>query len=125
MDRSTIKLKLDLKGFDETPFVSVLDKCVSEGIRFETLRSLGDTPENRLSLYDLNKEISRDIPARGEFYSFEEYGDVRFNRIAYDPEGVVLAMDQQSWVGLSLFSNWTSKGFFFNDYAINNPLNYL
>ena len=106
---------LNLGDFDETPFVSALETCESAGIRFETLESLGDTAENRRNLYDLNKECSADIPARGDFYTLEEYIDFRFNRVAYDPKGVILALDQPSWVGLSISSNWDSKGFFFNE----------
>lgn len=115
MERPNVKLKLDLAGFSEAPFVSVLERCGSEGIGFETMHSLGDTARNRRKLYELNKTCSRDIPARGAFYSYDEYSRVRFERSCYDPRGVVLALDGDAWIGMAASADWSDKGFVFND----------
>ncbi len=115
MNRPTVKLKLDLRSFDEGPFVSVLKTCEKAGIRFETMLTVGDTPANRLKLYELNRDCSRDIPARGAFFSFDDYRQARFERPVYDPRGIMLALDQDLWAGMAASSNWSHKGFVFNE----------
>ena len=37
------------------------------------MANLGDTPEFRRALYELQKTCSADIPECGEFYTFDEY----------------------------------------------------
>ena len=76
------------------------------------MESLGDTQEHRTALYDLNKTISEDIPGRGEFFTFDEFTEFRFD-FHYDPTGVQLALIDSVWVGLSAFTNWSEKGFVF------------
>ena len=115
MDRPSVKLKLDLKTFDETPFLPILEACLDAGLGFESLRTLGDTAEHRRRLYDLNKACSADIPGRGAFYSIEDYSKARFERDCYDPKGVLIALDRQAWVGLAVSSDWSAKGFVFNE----------
>ena len=54
------------------PFLPQLEACIRAGIALTTMENIDDSPENRRQLYGLNKACSRDIPARGAFYTFEE-----------------------------------------------------
>ncbi|MFF7373304.1 GNAT family N-acetyltransferase [Streptomyces tricolor] len=99
-----VKLELDVAAFDAPRFETYVSRCRADGIRLATLAELGDTPEHRRALYDLNKECSADIPERGEFYSFEEYAERRFEAAGYDPRGVVIALDGETWVGMAATS---------------------
>lgn len=110
--RRFLKLRLDLSAFDETA-VAGAGPSPDAGIRYETLASLGDTPENRWLLYELNKECSADIPGRGAFYDFPEYVAKRLDQPTFDPDAVILALDGYRWVGMSAVSDWTSRGFMF------------
>lgn len=51
------------------------------------------------ALYELNKLCSADIPGRGAFYSYEEYIAGRINVPSYAAAGVILAVDEGTWVG--------------------------
>jgi RimJ/RimL family protein N-acetyltransferase len=110
-----VKLKLDLASFDERPFRRYVECCEEEGIQFATMSSLGDTDRERRKLYELNRECSRDIPGRGVFYSYDEYVKTRIAVAAYSPPGIVVALDEREWIGMSAISDWRSKGFMFNE----------
>jgi RimJ/RimL family protein N-acetyltransferase len=100
-----VKLELDVASFDERRFEEYVARCHAEGIHLTTLAELGDTPEHRRALYDLNKECSADIPERGEFFSYDEFTERRIAVPSYDPRGVVLALDGDAWIGMSATSD--------------------
>lgn len=114
MSRPIIKLRLDLAGFDEEEFLPILRRCEKDGISFVTMEQLGDTRANRYALYELNKLCSKDIPGRGPFFDYPEFVRRRFGN-SYDPSGVILALHEPRWVGLSATSNWSQKDFAFNE----------
>lgn len=114
MDKPIVKLKLNLELFDENAFTSALALAQSNGISFSTMQDLGDTERNRRKLYELNKICSADIPERGEFFSYEEFCKRRYGR-SYDPAGAIVAQYDSEWVGLTVTSNWSRKGFVFNE----------
>ncbi|MFD5897432.1 GNAT family N-acetyltransferase [Streptomyces sp. NPDC060366] len=99
-----VRLELDLDAFDDARFEPYLQRCRQAGIEFTTMAAVGDTAEHRRALYDLNKTCSADIPERGKFYTFDEYVAQRIETPTYDPEGVVLALDGGSWVGMATTS---------------------
>jgi hypothetical protein len=110
-----IRLQLDVTDFDLARFRPYVDKCRTSGIRLTTLSELGDTPENRRALYELNKECSADIPERGEFHTFDEYHRLRIDVPSYDPRGVVLALDGEEWIGMAATSDHRGSGYVFNE----------
>ena len=108
-------MKLDLVAFDEAPFAAYLERCARDGVRFETMASLGDAGEERRRLYELNRTCSSDIPGRGPFFSFEEYVTARLAVPTYAPAGTVVALARDEWIGLAAVSDWRAKGFAFNE----------
>jgi GNAT superfamily N-acetyltransferase len=70
---------------------------------------------SRRRVYDLNKVTAADIPGRGPFFSFEEYEQRRFGHAGYRAEGVILAVDDAQWVGLTQVSLHTRDHFAFNE----------
>lgn len=110
MEREFIKLVLDLSIFDERPFASEIKSCMDQGISFSSIAELGDTEANRLRLYELNKLCSRDIPGRGEFFSYEEFSQRRFGE-HYDPCGVIIGIFGNQWIGMCATSNHSAEVF--------------
>lgn len=102
--RHFFRSTLDLGVFDETPFLASLHTAQAHGIAFATLAALGDTPDMRRRVYELNKVTAGDIPGRGPFYTFEEYEQQRFGHAGYRAEGMFLALKGAEWVGLSQVS---------------------
>lgn len=109
-----IKLKLALDSFDESRFTGVVERSERSGISFETMASLGDTTPIRMQLYQLNKICSADIPARGEFFTVDEFFEKKFAQ-GYDPSGVIIALSKGNWIGMSANSNWQQHNFIFNE----------
>lgn len=113
--RQAFHFSLDVASFEERPFLHHLTRNQNNGIQFTTLVELGDTPEHRRLLYELNKTCSADIPGRGPFFTFAEYCKVRFENPAYRPNGVVLALDGAKWVGMSAGTYHQQGNFVFNE----------
>ena len=112
MDRQIVKLKLDVNSFDERDFALIFQTPQLRDVTFTTMRELGDNEKNRRKLYELNKVCSADIPGRGEFFIYEEFCKRRYGA-HYDPAGAILAQHRADWIGLSVTSNWSQKGFVF------------
>ncbi|MFD9353988.1 GNAT family N-acetyltransferase [Streptomyces sp. NPDC060031] len=112
---SWVRLELDAAAFDAARFAPYVENCRAAGIGSTTMAALGDGPEPRRALYELNKECSADIPGRGAFSSYEENVRVRFEAPSYDPRGVVIAYDGDAWIGMSATSDHRADGFVFNE----------
>lgn len=106
-------LQLELDAFDESPFLASLAGSRATGIRFESFASLGDRDDNRRKLYELNKACSRDIPNRGEFYTFEDYVAQRIDVPSFMPSGVIIALDGDDWIGMCALSDHLDQGHMF------------
>ena len=115
IDRHFFRSTLDLQRFDATPFQSAINDARTQGIAFTTLAALGDTTTTRRRVYELNKVTAADIPGRGPFFSFEEYEQHRFGHAGYCAEGVILAIDDVQWVGLTQLSIHPENHFAFNE----------
>ncbi|WP_031099275.1 MULTISPECIES: GNAT family N-acetyltransferase [unclassified Streptomyces] len=96
-----VRLKLDLETFEDARFEPYLRRCRQAGVEFTTMAAVGDTAQHRRALYELNKTCSADIPGRGAFYTFDEYLRQRVDTPTYDPQGVVLALDGATWIGMA------------------------
>lgn len=107
--------ELDVNAFDAARFATYVKRCRDASIRLTTMAELGDTARQRRMLYELNKECSADIPDRGEFHTFDEYIERRIEVPSYDPRGVVIALDDDVWCGLSATSDHRSSGCVFNE----------
>jgi GNAT superfamily N-acetyltransferase len=103
-----VRLRLDVDEFDDAAFEPFLLRARDSGTDFTTMADLGDTAEHRRALYDLNKTCSADIPDRGEFYTYDEYVAQRVDVPTFDPSGVILAIRDGTWIGMSTTSLHTN-----------------
>ena len=114
MTQKFIKLVLDLTTFDEDEFASEMGTYIEQGFEFKSMAELGDTEDNRVRLYELNKLCSNDIPGRGEFFTYEEFRTRRYGK-HYDPKGAIIGIKQDEWIGMCATSNHSDEGFCFNE----------
>ncbi|MEU8661133.1 GNAT family N-acetyltransferase [Actinoplanes philippinensis] len=110
-----VKLELDIDGFDETRFERYLHRARSSGIRFTTMAALGDAPQQRRALYDLNKACSADIPGRGPFYTYDEYVAQRIDVATFNPNGVMVGIRGDDWIAMSATSLHPEQQFAFSE----------
>lgn len=115
IDRHFFRSTLDLQVFDAAPFQSAMHDTQARGIAFTTLAAFGDSASTRRRVYELNKLTAADIPGRGPFFSFEEYEQRRFDHAGYRAAGVILAVDDAQWIGLTQVSIHTQDTFAFNE----------
>jgi GNAT superfamily N-acetyltransferase len=110
-----VRLQLDVNEFDDAAFEPYLRRARESGIDFTTMAELGDTADHRRKLYELNKTCSADIPDRGEFYTYDEYVAQRIDVPTFDAGGVVLAIDDGAWIGMSTTSLHPDTGCAFSE----------
>jgi GNAT superfamily N-acetyltransferase len=110
-----IRLQLGVDEFDDGAFEPYLRRARESGIGFTTMAELGDTAGHRRALYDLNRTCSADIPDRGEFYTYDAYVTQRIDVPTFDPGGVILAIRDGAWIGMSTTSLQPAKGYAFSE----------
>lgn len=106
VDRQTFHSFLDLDTFDETPFLPVIASLENQGIRFCCLADFAKNEDTLKKYYDLNLAVVRDIP--GEDWDFDTYPIFFQDRILnapwFKPEGQLLALDGDQWIGFASVS---------------------
>lgn len=96
---------LDLSRSDLPSLPDRTESLERAGIRFTTLAAEGpERPEVRRRVFDLLSEASRDVPRMGEYtpISFEQFVG-EFASPGFLPEGFFLAVEGETYVGLSNF----------------------
>ncbi|MCP4361805.1 MAG: GNAT family N-acetyltransferase [Chloroflexi bacterium] len=102
LDRHLYESAVDLHTFDETPFAGLIEAVEAAGIRFTSLAAEGDTEEARRRLHALNRACSLDDPAsNGVFPDFTAFNETWNNVSWFIPEGQLLALDGERYVGLA------------------------
>ncbi len=114
-----VRLELDVRRFEEGPHAWALRRAEEDGVVLTTMAALGDTEEHRHALWALNRECAADIPGRGGFPTYDEYVEDRLAVPDYRPDGVVVALDGERWVGLSATSLRTDAELGAGRYAFN------
>lgn len=101
-----VHLILDLAQWDDSQVEPALERARSGGIHFKTFAELGDSPENRQRLYQLNKALSATIPRDQplEFAPFDTYIARRLTRASFPQDGIFIALDGDEWIGMAQIS---------------------
>jgi GNAT superfamily N-acetyltransferase len=108
-----VNLELDLTTWDDSALIPALRNVADQGIQLKTYADYGDREENRQRLYELNKALSATIP-RDEpqpFADFDTYVQRRILPPAYHHNGIFLAVDGDTWIGMSQISLHESHAF--------------
>lgn len=96
--------RLDVNGFDPTPFAGTMERVANQGIEITTLAAERDSNENALSdAYELDQVISRDVP------DIEPYTEVSFDTFRKNvidapyslPEAFLIATHAGRYVALA------------------------
>ena len=98
-----IESALDLSTFDESRFAGLVEGVEATGIRFSSFADAGNTPEARRKLYEINRIATIDDPASTgrTFVSFDNWLKTILGASDFQPEGQILALDGDRYVGLA------------------------
>lgn len=102
--------KLDLAAFDPGAYAADVERVTSTGIKLlsETELAASD-PGFRRKMYDLSWLIHLDIPHTEEMTRLDfEVWEKRYERPNYLPDGCIIAVDGDAYVGTSQL--WASQG---------------
>ncbi len=101
LDRHLFGSILNLDTFDETSFGECIPALNAAGIHFFSLAELGNTVNTRRKLYDVNTITALQIPgSNGETLSFEQFEQEVAGSEWFNPEGQILAVDGDQFIGL-------------------------
>ncbi|HEY7976165.1 MAG TPA: GNAT family N-acetyltransferase, partial [Ktedonobacterales bacterium] len=116
IERHSFESRLDLSAFDERPFLSALDMTQAAGVRFVTMADLGDTPEARRKLYELDRLVARDIPGGSEaaIRPFETFIEQVCAAPGYHAGCQHIALDGEAWIGLALLEKMAATDAMYN-----------
>lgn len=99
IDYRIYECSLDLSRFDSTAWEAGIEALRARGIRFATLAEYADRKGITKAIYDLDHELSLDIPQwAGYMPPFESYE----SELLAEPEGVILAISGDELVGISI-----------------------
>lgn len=99
--RHLFESKIDLKTYDEKPFLPIIERVEHDGYAIKSLAKIGNTDENFQRLHAVNRAVALDDPAStGSFPAYEQFQKLR-ERDWFRPEGQLLAMFGDEMVGLA------------------------
>lgn len=120
-ERHQFESRLDLAGFDEGRFPGAIERVLQQGLRFTDLAAEGDTSEARYRLWELNRAAAITVPGNdGTFPPFEEFSKFVFNARWFRPEGQILCLDGERYVGLGAVGHG-DDGAVFNAFTGTHP----
>jgi GNAT superfamily N-acetyltransferase len=102
--------RLDVAGFDPTPYAGHEEQVIASGIELVTLAELMQRdPDHRRKLYEFDLELSRDVPHPEPVttFSYENFVKHVFEGPSLLPEGYFVALDGERYAGLSAL--WRSQ----------------
>jgi ribosomal protein S18 acetylase RimI-like enzyme len=110
---------LDLGAFDEAPYLPAIAALETQGIRFCSLADFPDTAETRHKLFDLNVINVLDIPGVDGVnpWTFESFEEFILSAPWFKREGQLLAVEGDTWVGLSAVSLNPESGNAYNEHT--------
>lgn len=111
-DMRSWESRLDLAAFDPTPYAGVEERVLAGGIAFKTFRELAADPERDRKLYELDEELSEDVPHPEPRtpVSFEWFVERVLNDPNLLPDGYFVAIDTATGEYVAMHNLWASQG---------------
>ena len=93
---------LGLDSFDEQKFTGITKMVQAKGIRLTSFADVEQNEENTRQLYDINGVAALDDPASdGAYINYENWKKVILGGSWFQPEGQMIALDGDKFVGMS------------------------
>jgi GNAT superfamily N-acetyltransferase len=103
IERHLFESTLDLAQFNASAFQGILESVEAQGIRFHTFTELPQSADVQQRLYDLDRRIALDIPGGNWFpLTFETFQQRIFDDPSCEPQGKIIAVDGEEWIGLAI-----------------------
>lgn len=118
MTAHTFRSILDLSAISAEQVQTSSAEAKRAGIRFFSLKEVGQTEENQRRLYDLNQAALVGEPTfTGEGRSYEAFQRDVYGGAWFLPEGQIIAMLDEEWVGLAAVGRFPTADMAFNAFT--------
>lgn len=108
--------RLEVAGFDFTPFEGAEERVQAAGIEIKSLRQLEADPDRDRKLYELDVELSADVPFNEPLTDpgFEQFREHALGGPGLLPDAYLVAVDGEQYVGVSVLrttqtSDWLNN----------------
>jgi GNAT superfamily N-acetyltransferase len=114
-----IGMELELKKFDERPYVEIIDDLKSKGFQFTSMEGLGNTEEAQRKLYQLNDFDTSDTAGGNSEHTWTSFEDFQ-KRVCqagwYIPGGQIVVIDSATgnWAAMSAITRYQDLGYAYN-----------
>jgi GNAT superfamily N-acetyltransferase len=114
-----IGMELNLKNFDERPYVEIIDSLKAKGFQFTSMEGLGNTEEAQRKLYQLN-DFDTSVTAGGNsehtWVDFEDFQKRVCQADWYIPGGQIVVIDSATgnWAAMSAITRYQDLGYAYN-----------
>jgi ribosomal protein S18 acetylase RimI-like enzyme len=103
IERHLFESTLDLAQFNASAFQEILESVEAQGIRFLSFAELPRSADVQQRLYDLDQRIALDMPGGNWFpLTFETFQQQLFDDLSCEPQGKIIAVDGEEWIGLAI-----------------------
>jgi GNAT superfamily N-acetyltransferase len=114
-----IGMELNLKKFDERPYVEIIDSLKAKGFQFTSMEDLGNTEEAQRKLYELNDTaVTETAGGNGEhtWVDFEDFQKRVCQADWYIPGGQIVVIDSGTgnWAAMSAITRYQDQGYAYN-----------
>jgi RimJ/RimL family protein N-acetyltransferase len=121
-----VEMQLDLDALDDRRFDPLLARLQNEGFVFTSMAELGDTPEARRKLYELNSSSAMTTPGtdgRNPWANFEDFHSGVCKAEWYIPAGQKVVLDSHSgaWAGMSAITRFQGADHAYNLFTGVDP----
>jgi DNA-binding transcriptional MerR regulator/L-amino acid N-acyltransferase YncA len=117
IDQHFFTFELDLTTFDETRYLADIAALETSGIRFCSLADFPDTPETRHRLYDLNTSDMLENANTSTPWTYSIFEKAVFQAPWFRPEGQLLAVDGDQWIGMAAVGLLPDTHSAYNEYT--------
>ena len=117
IDQHIFSFELDLTTFDETRFLPDIAALEAADIHFCALSDFPDTPETRHKLYDLNTSDMLENANTSTPWTFAIFEKSVFQAPWFRPEGQLLAVDGDQWIGMAAVGLLPETHSAYNEYT--------
>lgn len=116
VERHIFESTLQVAGFDERPFLPVLEAAHLVGISFFALADVGDTQAARERLWNFERTVALDVPGGSEaaIRPFDVWERQVVESGHYLAEGQLVAAREDEWVGMAALLDYPERGMMYH-----------
>jgi GNAT superfamily N-acetyltransferase len=114
-----IGMELELKNFDERPYIEIIDSLKDKGFEFTSMEELGNTEDAQRKLFHLNNTAASETAGSDSEHPWSSFEDFQ-KRVCqanwFIPGGQIVVIDSETnnWAAMSAITRYQDLGYAYN-----------